>query len=116
MEVYMSREWSKVISITGRSDVPHELHGVCDRWFHERMKPAPSLYEWIGGMSALDRLADEFYKKVLEDDLLRPLFERMPSDHPHHVACFLRRCSAAHLSTPRWAATHACFRTTLRSI
>jgi hemoglobin len=53
------------------------------------MSLAPSLYEWIGGMPALDGLADAFYKKVLQDPLLEPLFARMPSDHPHHVAMFL---------------------------
>ena len=40
-------------------------------------------------MPAIDRLTDDFYDRVLRDDLLRPLFERMPADHPHHVAMFL---------------------------
>ena len=49
----------------------------------------PTLYEWAGGSEALERLSAAFYKKVLKDELLRPLFERMPADHPHHVAQFL---------------------------
>ncbi len=49
----------------------------------------PTLYDWAGGSAALEHLSQEFYKKVLQDELLRPLFERMPADHPHHVAQFL---------------------------
>lgn len=85
----MFKRRSKVMSITGQSDVLHELQPGGRWWFHHWMKPTPSLYEWIGEMPALDRLADAFYKKVLQDELLKPLFERMPADHPHHVAMFL---------------------------
>lgn len=53
------------------------------------MKPAPSLYEWIGGSEALLRLSEAFYKKVLRDELIGPLFAKMPPDHPQHVALFL---------------------------
>ena len=53
------------------------------------MKPVPTLYEWIGGQTALDRLSEAFYKKVLADDLIGPQFAKMPADHPHHVALFL---------------------------
>jgi hemoglobin len=52
-------------------------------------KKVPSLYEWIGGSDALRRLTERFYEKVLKDELLRPLFEGMAADHPHHVADFL---------------------------
>ena len=53
------------------------------------METVPTLYEWLGGSAALEHLSQEFYKKVLQDELLRPLFENMPADHPHHVAQFL---------------------------
>jgi hemoglobin len=49
----------------------------------------PSLYEWAGGMPALERLTATFYRRVLADELLRPLFEGMASDHPHYVAMWL---------------------------
>lgn len=49
----------------------------------------PTLYEWAGGTEALSRLTTEFYRKVVEDDLLRPLFAHMDPDHPRYVALWL---------------------------
>lgn len=49
----------------------------------------PTLYEWLGGMPALERLTAEFYAAVRSDPLLQPVFAHMPADHPHHVALFL---------------------------
>ena len=49
----------------------------------------PTLYEWMGGESALAALCERFYDKVLSDDLLLPLFERMAAEHPRHVKMFL---------------------------
>ena len=49
----------------------------------------PTLYEWMGGAAALDRLTTVFYQKVLADPLLSELFQHMPADHPHHVALWL---------------------------
>lgn len=49
----------------------------------------PSLYEWIGGIDALEQLTTAFYRRVAEDDLIGPVFARMDSRHPHHVALFL---------------------------
>lgn len=46
----------------------------------------PTLYEWAGGAPALDRLMETFYREVRRAPLLAPLFARMHSDHPHHVA------------------------------
>ena len=34
----------------------------------------PTLYEWLGGAEALDRLIARFYEKVPADPLLEPLF------------------------------------------
>ena len=58
-------------------------------------KPVPSLYEWAGGMPALETLFDQLYDKVLADDILEPVFKHMSSQHRLHVA---------HLSQRFWAA------------
>ncbi|MFF5923431.1 group II truncated hemoglobin [Streptomyces flavochromogenes] len=49
----------------------------------------PTLYEWIGGTEALERLTEAFYARVRKDELLAPLFAHMDDDHPQHVATFL---------------------------
>jgi hemoglobin len=49
----------------------------------------PTLFEWIGGMPALDRLTERFYARVSQNRILAPVFGRMPANHPHHVALFL---------------------------
>ena len=49
----------------------------------------PSLYEWLGGAAALDRLTSAFYTEVLKDELLYPLFKDMDKHHPHFVALWL---------------------------
>lgn len=49
----------------------------------------PSLYEWLGGEEALLRLTEAFYREVLKDDLLHPLFAGMNPEHPRHVAVWL---------------------------
>ena len=52
-------------------------------------KPVPSLYEWAGGMNAFETLFQQFYDKVLADDLLLPVFRHMSSEHRRHVAHFV---------------------------
>lgn len=49
----------------------------------------PSLYEWVGGIDALNRLTTRFYEHVKKDSLLAPVFARMGAEHPGHVAAFL---------------------------
>jgi hemoglobin len=51
--------------------------------------PAPTLYAWLGGIDALNRLTTRFYEKVNADPLLAPVFAHMSPDHPAHVAAFL---------------------------
>ena len=46
----------------------------------------PTLFEWLGGMPALDRLMSRFYERVKDDPILAPIFANMGGDHPHHVA------------------------------
>jgi hemoglobin len=49
----------------------------------------PSLYEWVGGIDALNRLTTRFYERVKDDATLAPVFSHMRADHPAHVAAFL---------------------------
>ena len=52
-------------------------------------KPVPTLYEWAGGMEAIERLITHFYDKVLQDELLKPIFVNMSNQHQMHVAHFI---------------------------
>lgn len=49
----------------------------------------PTLYDWLGGIEALNRLTTRFYEHVKKDPLLGPVFEHMDAGHPAHVAAFL---------------------------
>jgi len=50
----------------------------------------PSVYEWIGGRAALERMAQIFYEKyVPHDPLLGPLFAQAAPDHAQRVALWL---------------------------
>ena len=53
------------------------------------MAAIPTLYEWAGGMPVFERLTDVFYKKVLQDALLEPVFKHMSPQHQLHVAHFI---------------------------
>ncbi len=52
-------------------------------------QPIPTLYEWIGGQQALEKLTEVFYGKVRADELLAPVFARMSPEHTRHVAHFI---------------------------
>ena len=52
-------------------------------------RAVPTLYEWAGGMAALRRLTDVFYRRVREDELLAAVFARMSPHHQQHVAEWL---------------------------
>lgn len=49
----------------------------------------PSMYEWAGGATALERLTEAFYDKVRNDELIGPLFVHMDPSHPRFVAMWL---------------------------
>jgi len=49
----------------------------------------PTLYDWVGGSEALNRLTARFYAHVAQDPLLAPVFAHMGAEHPAHVATFL---------------------------
>ncbi|RLK55063.1 group II truncated hemoglobin [Actinokineospora cianjurensis] len=75
--------------------------------------PTPTLYEWAGGAEALERLTEAFYKKVLADDLLAPMFRHMTADHPKDVAIMLgevfggpRLYTSEHGGFPRLLSKH----------
>jgi len=53
------------------------------------MKQVPTLYEWVGGNEALEKLTEVFYAKVFKDELLYPVFKNMSGDHSKHVAHFI---------------------------
>jgi len=52
-------------------------------------KEIPTLYDWLGGIDALNRLTTRFYERVKEDSMLAPVFAHMDDEHPSHVAAFL---------------------------
>src|SRR5437773_10347875 len=51
--------------------------------------PPPSLFDWAGGMPALEKLTTVFYERVRDDALLAPVFAQMGPNHPQQVAHFL---------------------------
>lgn len=55
----------------------------------EGQKDVPSLFAWMGGMPALEKLTQTFYARVPDDAILAPVFARMSPEHPKHVAEFL---------------------------
>ncbi len=52
-------------------------------------KPVPTVYEWMGGAPALEKLFSEFYGRVPNDALLAPIFANMSKHHVAHVAAFV---------------------------
>lgn len=52
------------------------------------MRDIPTLSEWAGGKENFERLTEEFYKKVLADELLAPVFNGMSESHARRVAHF----------------------------
>jgi hemoglobin len=53
------------------------------------MKTIPSLFDWLGGETALEKLMIDFYDKVLKDEILKPIFEHMSIEHRIHVGHFI---------------------------
>ncbi|AYL97555.1 group II truncated hemoglobin [Mucilaginibacter celer] len=49
----------------------------------------PTLFEWAGGTPAFENLFNQFYDKVLADELLEPVFKHMSPQHRMHVAHFV---------------------------
>jgi hemoglobin len=53
------------------------------------MTTPPTLYEWLGGAPALEKLFDRFYAHVRADPVLEPVFRGMAPDHARHVAAWV---------------------------
>jgi hemoglobin len=53
------------------------------------MGDIPTLYDWAGGMPVFEKLTEAFYKKVMADELLEPIFRHMSPEHQIHVAHFI---------------------------
>lgn len=49
----------------------------------------PTLFEWLGGAPALEKLFTRFYEKVPSVPLLAPIFASMPPEHAKHVSAFV---------------------------
>src|SRR5262252_8508401 len=52
-------------------------------------KPVPTLYEWMGGRVAIERLMAELYRRAPKDPLLGRVFANMGPDHVQHVTAFV---------------------------
>ena len=50
---------------------------------------ALSLYDRAGGTPRLKQLVDEFYRTLLEDELLSPLFRAAKPDHVDHLTAWM---------------------------
>jgi len=48
-----------------------------------------SLYDWAGGLKAIEKWITQFYDKVVKDPLLELLFKDMDKEHQKNVALFL---------------------------
>jgi CDGSH-type Zn-finger protein/truncated hemoglobin YjbI len=72
-------------------DGSHWYAGFRDPLPAELATQPPSLYEWAGGLAALERLTSHFYDAILSepDPILEPVFRGMDPDHPRHVAAWL---------------------------
>jgi CDGSH-type Zn-finger protein/ferredoxin len=72
-------------------DGSHWYAGFRDPLPPELVKQQPSLYEWAGGIEAIERLTTRFYAKIASDPdpILEPVFRRMDKEHPQHVAAWL---------------------------
>jgi CDGSH-type Zn-finger protein/truncated hemoglobin YjbI/uncharacterized Fe-S cluster protein YjdI len=72
-------------------DGSHWYAGFRDPLPPQLVKQTPSLYEWVGGLAALERLTARFYDTILSepDPVLEPVFRGMDPAHPGHVAAWL---------------------------
>lgn len=57
----------------------------------DHVQELPTLFDWVGGLPALERLTSAFYDAVLNrpDEILEPVFRGMDPAHPRHVAAWL---------------------------
>jgi truncated hemoglobin YjbI len=64
----------------------------------------PTLYEWAGGRTAIERMIDCFYDRVERDDLISPLFPGgVSAEHQEHLGPdlpLLQQAAAPGLTAP----------------
>jgi CDGSH-type Zn-finger protein len=72
-------------------DGSHWYAGFRDPLPADLVKHPRTVYEWAGGIEALERLTSRFYDKILSepDPVLEPVFRGMDAEHPRHVAAWL---------------------------
>jgi CDGSH-type Zn-finger protein/truncated hemoglobin YjbI len=72
-------------------DGSHWYAGFRDPLPPELVKHAPTLFEWAGGLAALERLTDHFYDAILSepDPILAPVLRGLSAEHSRHVAAWL---------------------------
>lgn len=51
--------------------------------------PIPTLLDWCGGLTNIQRLTTRFYEKVPQDSVLAPVFAGTDPHHAEHVAAFV---------------------------
>jgi CDGSH-type Zn-finger protein/truncated hemoglobin YjbI len=72
-------------------DGSHWYAGFKDPVPAELVNQPPTLYEWIGGLEAIEKLTARFYEIILTqpDPVLEPVFRGMNPGHAKHVAAWL---------------------------
>jgi hemoglobin len=55
----------------------------------DQPRRVPTLFEWMGGMPAIECLFEVFYSKVPRDPLLATVFAEITPAHSKHVAAFV---------------------------
>ena len=91
------------------------MHWYVD--FHDPVSDperTPTMFEWAGGLPALERMTRLFYEKhVPQDPILAPVFADMSADHPQRVARWLgevfggpKRYSEEYGGYPRMVSQH----------
>ena len=72
-------------------DGSHWYAGFRDPLPTELVQSEPSLYEWVGGLDALERLTAHFYHVIMSepDPVLEPVLRGMGRDHSRNVAAWL---------------------------
>lgn len=68
---------------------PTPYHHPATKGTNRAAQQTPTLYEWVGGKDALDRLIGTFYDRVKQDPVLGPVFAQMSPQHAAHVSQFI---------------------------
>jgi truncated hemoglobin YjbI len=66
-------------------------------------KPIPTLLDWCGGLTNIQRLTTRFYERVPQDPVLAPVFAGMDPHHAEHALRSSRKSSEMKSLIPSWA-------------